>query len=284
MLLFHGTDNFSAENIIKSGVNFEICDQYTDNGRGFYLTNNKAFAEVRASVMTLPPQKPVVVEIFFDENRAKEELNILRFDETTDDWRFFVAFNRTGLEHYSIMSSYFPQKINNLNHSYDIVIDYPADSGISSITDIIDELLDKAKGEPEPLKVYRNKLIRQIKRINEGNNDLLYKQYSFHTMRSLKFLHINGIFYAPSTQWIGDDTMIGAMVSMQKNNSVLKETAIKSIINILVTQYNVSRDMAWMLIQDSKIDQIFDRSAEIASHTSNKTWAKRAYEYFNVNE
>lgn len=120
MLLFHGTDILSAENIIKSGVNFEICDQYTDNGRGFYLTNNKAFAEVRASVITLPPQKPVVVEIFFDENRAKEELNILRFDETTDDWRFFVAFNRTGLEHYSVMSSYFPQKINNLNHSYDI--------------------------------------------------------------------------------------------------------------------------------------------------------------------
>ncbi|MCM1112805.1 MAG: hypothetical protein NC399_06080 [Muribaculum sp.] len=78
--------------------------------------------------------------------------------------------------------------------------------------------------------------------------------------------------------------MNGVMLSMQNKNSVLKETALKSIINILITQYNVSRDMAWMLIQQSKIDQIFDRNAEIASHTSNKTWAKRAYEQLDVND
>ncbi|MCM1112804.1 MAG: DUF3990 domain-containing protein [Muribaculum sp.] len=197
MLLYHGTDNLSAENILKSGVKFEICDQYTDNGRGFYLTNNREFAEVRASVMSLPPKIPVVIEMFFDENRAKEELNILRFDETSDDWRLFVTFNRAGLEHYNVMSLYFPQKLNNLNHFYDIVIDYPADSGISNITDKIDKLLDKAKESPKPLKVYRNKLIRQINLINVGNSDLLSKQYSFHTIRSLKFLHINGIFYIP---------------------------------------------------------------------------------------
>lgn len=77
--------------------------------------------------------------------------------------------------------------------------------------------------------------------------------------------------------------MMKAMSSMGKEYDfdLLKDIALTSIQNILVTQYNVPKNLAYTLIQHSKIDQIFERNAEIASHTSNKTWAKRAYENFN---
>ncbi len=74
------------------------------------------------------------------------------------------------------------------------------------------------------------------------------------------------------------------MMSMQKKNAGLKHTALASIQNILVTQYNITKNQAYILIRRSKIDQIFDRDAEIAAHTSNKTWARRAYEHLDDND
>ena len=74
------------------------------------------------------------------------------------------------------------------------------------------------------------------------------------------------------------------MVAVKGKDSILKETALVSIQHILVSKYNVSSDLAATLIKRSKIDQIFDRNAEIASHTSNKTWAQRAYEQLHEDE
>ncbi len=75
--------------------------------------------------------------------------------------------------------------------------------------------------------------------------------------------------------------MGGAMLAMKNTNAILKEAALTSIQHILVTQYDISEEMADILVKRSKIDQIFDRNAEIAAHTSNKTWARRAYEQLN---
>ncbi len=68
---------------------------------------------------------------------------------------------------------------------------------------------------------------------------------------------------------------------MEDTKNLWIEAAITSIQNILVTQYNISEEMADILVKRSKIDQIFDRNAEIAAHTSNKTWVRRAYEQLN---
>lgn len=190
MFLYHGTDNLSAENIINFGVDFKKCDCFTDNARGFYLTSNKKFAEVRASVMTFSPQRPVVIEMYFDEESARKKLNILQFDDVSDDWRFFVAFNRAGLEHYELMNLYFPQKINNLTYRYDLVIDIPADAKISRITDRIDSLLDDVDKGQAPPEAFRNEILKNIKSINAGDIDLQSKQYSFHTAQSLNFLKV----------------------------------------------------------------------------------------------
>lgn len=73
MLLYHGTDNVSAENILIYGIDFEKSDRFTDNARGFYLSKNKEFAEERARTMTFAPYKPVVIEMYFDEERVKNK-------------------------------------------------------------------------------------------------------------------------------------------------------------------------------------------------------------------
>lgn len=193
MLLYHGTDNGSAENIITCGVDFNKCDRFTDNARGFYLSKNKEFAKERARTMTFSPDKPVVIEMYFDEEEAKKNLNIRNFEHTTDDWKFFVAFNRTGLDKFDLMNSFFPNKLHNLDFKYDVVIDIPADAGISSITDKIDLILDDVNTLKRPLKVCRENVLELINSICEGNVEPEAKQYSFHTARSLKYLRFRRI-------------------------------------------------------------------------------------------
>lgn len=194
MLLYHGTDSYSAENIINVGVDFRKSDCYTDNARGFYLTDDKEFAEIRASVMTFQPRKPVVIEMDFDEIAAEGKLNILRFDDADDDWKFFVAFNRTGSEHYDLMNLFFPRKLNNIDSFYDVVIDVPADAGISGVTDRIDRLLEDAHEGRIPMEAAGSEILKNIKSISIGDIDINSKQYSFHTKESLKFLKVIRIY------------------------------------------------------------------------------------------
>lgn len=188
MLLYHGTDNLSAENIITNGVDFSKCDRFTDNARGFYLSRNKDFAEERARTMTFAPHKPVVIEMYFDEEKAKKNLNIRNFDNITDEWRMFVAFNRIGLEKFDLMNSFFSNQLHNLDYKYDVVVDTPADAGISSITDKIDLILDDINNLRMPFMTCRRDILELINSINEGNVNPDAKQYSFHTDRSLKYL------------------------------------------------------------------------------------------------
>lgn len=193
MLLYHGTDNVSAENIKTFGVDFSKCDRFTDNARGFYLSKNKDFAKERARTMTFSPKRPVVIEMYFDEEAAKKNLNIRNFEHVTDDWKFFVAFNRTGIEKLDLMNSFFPNKLHNLDFKYDVVIDIPADAGISSITDKIDLILDDVNIFKGFLKARRKDILKLINSICEGNVDPRAKQYSFHTSCALKYLRFSRI-------------------------------------------------------------------------------------------
>lgn len=74
------------------------------------------------------------------------------------------------------------------------------------------------------------------------------------------------------------------MIPVKEKDYKLKNAALASIQKILVSQYKVPSNLATTLIKRSKIDQIFDRNAEIAAHTSNKTWAQRAYEQLSEND
>lgn len=190
MFLYHGTDNFSAQNIIQTGIDFQRCDRFTDNARGFYLSKSIEFAEERAKTMTFSPLRPVVIRMNFDEEKAMNHLNIRKFEGITDDWRYFVAFNRSGLERFYLMNTLFPNKIHNLDFKYDVVVDIPADARISSITDQIDLKLadfDRHEGTTESY-TYKKEVRQLIHLINTGSVDLKAEQYSFHTRRSLRYL------------------------------------------------------------------------------------------------
>lgn len=187
MLLYHGTDDMSAQNILANGINFSLCDRFTDNGRGFYLSVNQQFALRRADVMTKSPRKPVVLEMYYNEKLANKNLNILHFDTMSEEWKFFVIFNRVGIEYYEIMNDFFPKKRHNLKATYDIVIDIPADAKISDRTYHIEKELKKflATGDREKC---RQNILNLIRSVTIGEGSAQARQISFHTDRALDYL------------------------------------------------------------------------------------------------
>lgn len=72
--------------------------------------------------------------------------------------------------------------------------------------------------------------------------------------------------------------------TMKKESLSLKKVSLSAIGQILVTQYGVSREQACQMIKDSGIELIFDRNAEMAAHTSYRTWAQRVYEQFQIQD
>lgn len=66
--------------------------------------------------------------------------------------------------------------------------------------------------------------------------------------------------------------------TMKKDDLSLKEDSLSAISHILITQYNMSGEQARQMIKDSGIETFFDRNAEMAAHTSYRTWAQRVYE------
>lgn len=72
--------------------------------------------------------------------------------------------------------------------------------------------------------------------------------------------------------------MENVAVTMKEDNLSLKKNALSAIRQILNTQYGVSGDQACQMIEDSGIEILFDRNAEMAAHTSYRTWAQRVYE------
>lgn len=187
MKLYHGTSNRSAQNIMLEGIKFELCDEFTDNGRGFYLSQEREFAEYRANVIILLPDKPTVIEMEFDEEAAASKLNIRHFLEETDEWKFFVSINRLGCKYYKIMNELFPGRPHNLDKKYDVVIDTPADARISDrMYQIECELDNYIRGQKHIDS--RQKIANLIHSITIGSGSATAKQVSFHTNTALGFL------------------------------------------------------------------------------------------------
>lgn len=69
------------------------------------------------------------------------------------------------------------------------------------------------------------------------------------------------------------------ILTMKKEEPQLKDVSLDAICQILVAQYDVSVEQACQMINDSGIELFFDRDAEMAAHTSYRTWAQRVYEH-----
>lgn len=69
------------------------------------------------------------------------------------------------------------------------------------------------------------------------------------------------------------------VLSRKDANLSLKKAALSIIREILVSEYKIPASNASALIKLSGVEEAFNKDAELAGHTSYKTWAQRAYDY-----
>lgn len=92
MRVYHGTINYSANNIINNGINLSKSKLSLDFGKGFYTTTDIEFAESTAINKTKKTNmykgdnycEPCVLEFEYN-NSNTNSLNILSFNEVSLD-------------------------------------------------------------------------------------------------------------------------------------------------------------------------------------------------------
>ena len=111
MKLYHGTNkDFDKIDLLKSKPN-------KDFGRGFYLSANyeQALTMVQVKVEQLEIGTPIVQSYLVDDD-ALNDLNVLRFDDYSEEWAKFILLNRNNPTEKPV-------------HEYDVVIGPIAKTG-----------------------------------------------------------------------------------------------------------------------------------------------------------
>ena len=165
MILYHGTNEESAENILKNGIDLSVGNDEADFGKGFYTTPDLAFAEKCARRKAFH-SKPSILRFDFDNKSAKDK--ILNFPAADMWWAQFIVNNRNGYLYTNAIHS----TDHNLDARYDIVYGKIADGNIVK------------------LAAWLNGKRREIQRAECKRliNDHYPMQYSFHTKDSLQYI------------------------------------------------------------------------------------------------
>ena len=150
--IYHGST------FVVEEPNLEILNNRTDFGRGFYTTTDKMqaikWAKIKKNRLKKESLDNIQGYVNIYEYTEIPELNILKFEDATEEWLNFIYKNRQS---------------NDLIHKYDIVIGPVADDNLYQV------LLNYEAG------VYE--IEETIKRLKTY---LLSNQISFHTEKSLK--------------------------------------------------------------------------------------------------
>lgn len=103
MILYHGT------NVAFDSIDLNKSKPNKDFGKGFYLSADyeQAMAMAETKVDQLEFGSPIVLAFEIDESQM-EGLNILRFNEYSEEWATFILLNRRN-------------ESNQPAHNYDIV-------------------------------------------------------------------------------------------------------------------------------------------------------------------
>ena len=162
MVLYHGTDEISANKIINNGINPKEGKKRADFGQGFYATPKKQHAIDRAQIKSKREgSPPVLIVLEFDELSAEGEIK--HFSEANLEWLQFVVNNRIGTKY--VERHNLPQSTHNRDSKYDVVIGDTADE------DLVYLIMDiKSK----------DRLVKEEDLIMAGRGSLGV-QYSFHT-------------------------------------------------------------------------------------------------------
>ena len=156
MKLYHGS------NMIVEQPRLIVQNRFLDFGFGFYTTTNKIQATSFANKVIRRQKngKPIVNIYDFDEQKASEKLQILKFGFANEAWLDFVSMNRAG--EYN-------------GKQYDIIIGAVADDDVYRTFALYTEGLLTKQQTLENLKIKK-----------------LYDQVVFATDEALKYLFFEG--------------------------------------------------------------------------------------------
>lgn len=178
MKLYHGTISTGAENIINNGIKLEHGKPKVDFGQGFYTTPSFNFAMSTAINKANKTNaynfqtyvEPYVLTYQFDQEKANKYCNVLNFNKTNIKWAQFIINNRNGYNYMNKARTHF----HNIGHKYDIVKGAIADNEIVVLAKTLNDLNAKVT--------------------DDDINNILYnyftRQISFHTYKSLAYLHL----------------------------------------------------------------------------------------------
>ena len=153
MKIYHGST------VIVEKPSLEIVNHRTDFGKGFYTTTDveqaKKWTKIKRKRMELENNKVNVHQyINVYEYTESNELNVLNFEDATEEWLKFVFINRQS---------------NELVHKYDIVIGPVANDDLYQVLVNYEEGIYNVEETIKRLKTY-----------------LLSNQISFHTSKALE--------------------------------------------------------------------------------------------------
>lgn len=161
MILYHGS------NLKINKIELTKCKPYKDFGQGFYCTTIKKQAEFMAERVVRRQGGIKTINSFeLDEGIFNDkEINIKKFDKPSKEWAKFILNNRDRNFTYS------NSKECNSDNKYDLVIGPVADDDIIVL-----------------FRTFVNGLIDIDTLIKELTYKELTDQYSFHTIKAIKYL------------------------------------------------------------------------------------------------
>lgn len=150
---------YHGSTFIVEKPSLEILNYRTDFGKGFYMTTDmeqaKRWTKIKKGRLEKEETyKDIHQYVNIYEYTENKDLNILNFEEATEEWLKFVFKNRQS---------------NELVHQYDIVIGPVADDNLYQV-----------------LVSYENGVYDMEETIKRLKTYLLSNQISFHTLKSLE--------------------------------------------------------------------------------------------------
>jgi len=124
---YHGTTSSNYASLM-SGVSISKCAEFTDFGKGFYLTSNFRQASKHAEKRSSDKDDPIVFVYTLNISVLKEEYQGNILNRMNLEWAEFIYNNRTMMKKFI--------------HSYDYVQGGVADGAIFDLVQAVDQGLD----------------------------------------------------------------------------------------------------------------------------------------------
>lgn len=140
IILFHGTNELSQNNIVNSGIDVNLSKKCGDFGKGFYLTPELDSAKSIALRKSFQDIRPAVVELTlkkeynnFVKVKSFGNLTLSSSDKDILEWAQFIVNNRCGIDYINKVAVRYGYEENNLDKRYDMVVGTIADGSITKV-------------------------------------------------------------------------------------------------------------------------------------------------------